>query len=157
MYYIQNISFPFCNFTMKKVNITQAEWDVMRVLWDSPKPLSANDVIGALESKSEWKPVTVRTFLNRLTKKGALTTTKAGYPGYEVLHYAPAIDESTTLRAERQSFLARFFGGTVQSLLASCIRSDEITPEELAELRKMIDEHLHVAGETPALQRREHD
>lgn len=125
---------------MKKVNITQAEWEVMRVLWDAPKPLSANDVIAALESKSEWKPVTVRTFLNRLTKKGALQTSKAGYPGYEVLHYTPIIDESTTLRAQRQSFLTRFFGGTLQSLLASCIRSDEITPEELAELRKLIDE-----------------
>ena len=125
---------------MNKTNITQAEWDVMRVLWDSPKPLSANDVIAALESKSEWKPITVRTFLNRLTKKGVLQTSKAGYPGYEVLHYEPTIDESTTLKAERQSFLARFFGGTIQSLLASCIRSGEISPEELAELRKMIDE-----------------
>jgi len=125
---------------MKKINITQAEWDVMRVLWDAPKPLSANDVIEALSSKSEWKPITVRTFLNRLTKKGALQTTKAGYPGYEVLHYAPVIDESTALHAERQSFLARFFGGTMQSLLASCIRSGEISPEELAELRKIIDE-----------------
>ena len=125
---------------MKKVNITQAEWDVMRVLWDSPKPLSASDVIAALEAKSEWKPITVRTFLNRLTKKGALQTSKAGYPGYEVLHYEPTIDESTTLRAQRQSFLARFFGGTIQSLLASCIRAGEISPEELVELRKMIDE-----------------
>ena len=125
---------------MKKVNITQAEWEVMRVLWDSPKPLSASDVIAALEAKSEWKPITVRTFLNRLTKKGALQTSKAGYPGYEVLHYEPTIDESTTLRAQRQSFLARFFGGTIQSLLASCIRAGEISPEELVELRKMIDE-----------------
>jgi len=135
---------------MKKFNITQAEWEVMRVLWDSPKPLSANDVIGALESKSEWKPITVRTFLNRLTKKGALQTSKAGYPGYEVLHYEPTIDESTTLRAQRQSFLARFFGGTVQSLLASCLRSGEISPDELAELRKMIDEAAEKIAEKEA-------
>ncbi len=141
MYYMKNTRVSYCNTCkMKKINITHAEWDVMRILWDSPEPLSANDVIAALESKSEWKPVTVRTFLNRLTKKGALQTTKAGYPGYEVLHYAPTIDESTTLRAERQSFLSRFFGGTVHSLLASCIRSGEISREELAELRKIIDE-----------------
>jgi BlaI family penicillinase repressor len=132
---------------MKKVNITQAEWEVMRILWDSPQPLSANDVIKALESKSEWKPITVRTFLNRLTKKGALQTSKAGYPGYEVLHYTPTIDESTTLRAERQSFLTRFFGGTLQSLLASYIRSGEVSPQELAELRKMIDEAEATAKE----------
>ena len=125
---------------MKKVNITQAEWEVMRVLWDSPKPLAANDVIEALEAKSEWKPITVRTFLNRLTKKGVLQTSKAGYPGNEVLHYTPAIDESTVLHAEKQSFLSRFFGGTLHSLLSSCFRTDRITPEEIAELRKIIDE-----------------
>ncbi|MGL6193213.1 MAG: BlaI/MecI/CopY family transcriptional regulator [Thermoguttaceae bacterium] len=127
---------------MKNINITQAELEVMRVLWDSSKPLSANEVIQALESKSHWKPITVRTFLNRLTKKGALKTSKAGYPGYEVLHFEPGIDESTALKEERQSVLSRFFGGTVQSMLASCIRSGEISTEELTELRKIIDETI---------------
>ena len=127
---------------MKHIGITQAEWDVMRVLWDSQKPISAVDVIKELEEKSNWKPVTVRTFLNRLVKKGALNTTKLGHPGYELLHYEPAIDEHVALRTEKQSFLAKFFGGTVRSLLASCIRADAITTEELDELQKMIDDAI---------------
>ena len=59
---------------MKKANITQAEWDVMRVLWDSPRPLSANDVIVALESKSKWKPVAVTFFGKKMAYSGPTTT-----------------------------------------------------------------------------------
>ena len=122
--------------------ITQAEWEVMRILWDASEPLPAAEVTAKLESKSNWKPKTVRTFLNRLVQKQAACAIKLGPPGFQRLHYAPLIDEVSTLRAKQETFLGRFFGGTIQSMLAGCIQSGEISTEELRELREMIDRQV---------------
>ena len=57
--------------------ITEAEWVVMRVLWEGA-PMTANAVVAALAGQSEWKPKTVHTLLRRLADKGALAFEKSG-------------------------------------------------------------------------------
>ena len=49
--------------------ISEAELEVMKVLWDTASPLTANEVIQALEKTNDWSPKTVRTLLNRLVRK----------------------------------------------------------------------------------------
>ena len=124
--------------------ITQAEWEVMRVLWDANAPLPAAEVANRLEGKSNWKPKTVRTFLNRLVQKQSLKALKRGPAGFELLHYIPLIDEPVALQAKRETFVEKFFGGTVHSMLAGCIQSGEISTEELLQLREMIDQQVKV-------------
>ena len=128
--------------TQESIQISQSEWEVMRVLWDAGKPLTAAEVIQALDGVAAWKPKTVRTFLNRLVAKNAVAAEKLTVAGYEFLHYSSKLDEQTTVRAERNTFLGRFFGGTVQSMLASCIQSGDISKDELREIRKLIDEEV---------------
>ena len=119
--------------------ISESEWEVMRILWDAEQPLTAAEVTRLLEDRAEWKPKTVRTFLNRLVKKQAISAEKKGPVGFELLHYAPLVDEPSTLHAEQETFLGRFFGGTIQSMLATYIESGNITQQDLRELREMID------------------
>jgi len=126
----------------KNVRISASEWEVMRILWDAEKPLTASEVTQRLEGRAVWKPKTVRTFLNRLAAKQAISAEKIGPPGYELLHYAPLVDEPTTLHAEQETFLGRFFGGTIQSMLAAYIESGKITQQDLRELREMIDREM---------------
>ncbi len=52
-------------------NITEAEWEVMELLWET-HPLSAADVAQALGPRRNWSDGTVKTLLARLLKKGAL-------------------------------------------------------------------------------------
>ena len=127
----------------KEAKITQAEWEVMQILWNAGDPLPAAAVIDILEDLTHWKPKTIRTFLDRLVQKGALEAIKLGPPGSERLHYVPLLDEVVARRAERESFLGRFFGGTIRSMLASCIQSGEISNEELLELREMVDRQVN--------------
>lgn len=124
------------------IRITAAEWEVMRVLWNAGRPVSAAGIIRALEPNSSWKPKTVRTFLNRLVTKKALRTVKREQDGQELLHYEPLVDEKTTLRTERKTFLDRFFGGTIRSMLSCCIEMGEIPTEELEAMREMIDRQV---------------
>ena len=127
----------------KNARISQSEWEVMRVLWDADQPLTAAEVTQRLEGRADWKPKTVRTFLNRLTKKQVISAKKIGPAGFELLHYAPLVDEPTTLHAEQETFLGRFFGGTIQSMLAAYIESGNISQKDLRELREMIDREMH--------------
>jgi BlaI family penicillinase repressor len=122
--------------------ITQAEWEVMQILWNADAPLSAAEVIDRLETKANWNPKTVRTFLSRLVQKQAVHTVKQDRAGYELLHYVPLIDRASALQAKQATFADRFFGGTVHSMLAGCIQSGEISIDELRELREMIDSKI---------------
>ena len=124
----------------KSTPISPSEWEVMRVLWNAERPLAAAEVREALAGVSPWSIKTVRTFLTRLVAKNAIAATRQKVAGYELLHYRPLVSEEETIRTERKNFLTRFFGGTVQSMLASCIRSGDVSREELEQIRRMIEE-----------------
>ena len=51
--------------------VTDAEWEVMNVLWDE-SPRTANDVIELLSERMKWHATTVKTLLSRLVKKGVV-------------------------------------------------------------------------------------
>lgn len=121
------------------INIAQSELEVMQVLWDVGRPMTAMEIIQEFKKTSPKNPKTVRTFLTRLLKKGAIAAEKQIAAGYELLHYRPLVEEWEIMRNEREYFLSRFFGGTVQSLLSSYIRSGDISRQELDELRALIE------------------
>ena len=112
--------------------ISSAEWKIMRVLWDK-SPLAAYDIIKTVEDE-EWHPNTIKTLLNRLVKKKALTVEK-----YKNLFlYSPNLKEADCVRAESQSFLERFFGGDVRPLLVHFAENKQLTQENLKELQKIL-------------------
>jgi len=112
--------------------ISDAEWQVMQVVWDAGGPVGSAEVVAALAGSTAWSPKTVQTLLGRLVKKGHLATEDVG--GRYL--YRPRLPRETTLRAEGRSFLDRVFAGDAASLLLHFARSAELTAEELAELRR---------------------
>ena len=53
-----------------KVEISQSEWEVMRIIW-TLGPLKSSTIAVILADKMAWKIATTKTFLGRLVKKGA--------------------------------------------------------------------------------------
>ncbi len=106
----------------------------MRVLWDdSPQP--AYDVIQHLAQTEDWRASTVKTLLARLYRKKAL-----GIRRYKNLFlYYPLISEGDCLRSESESFLERFFGGSVKTLLVHFVEDKKLTTRDIDELRKLLD------------------
>ena len=49
--------------------ISDAEWEVMKVLWEGG-PQTAGQIVDAVAAANRWNPRTVKTLLNRLVKKG---------------------------------------------------------------------------------------
>lgn len=115
--------------------ISESEWVVMKELW-SRHPLTAGEVVASLEGRTAWGPATIKTLLNRLVGKGALGFEKRGR---EYL-YRPLVTEEECVRAESSSFLKRVFGGALTPMLAAFIEREELSPDDLAHLKRMLQE-----------------
>jgi BlaI family penicillinase repressor len=114
--------------------ISDAEWIVMKVLWNSV-PLTANEVVEALESTTDWKPKTIMTLLNRLMKKGALDFEKEG----RAYRYFPRVREADCVRAETRSFLERVYGGALKPMLAHFLEEERLSEQEIDDLKRLLD------------------
>lgn len=61
----------------KEHNISEAEWEVMRIVWTLGE-IHTGDVIEQLQAKKNWSESTIKTLMGRLVKKGLLQTRKDG-------------------------------------------------------------------------------
>lgn len=114
--------------------VSNAESLVMDVLWNR-SPQTTDEIVAALATRTDWQEATIKTFLNRLLKKGAVRAEQTGrrYQYFAVLQRADWIDN------ESRSVLDRLFGGRVAPLVAHFSERQELSKEDLAELRKLID------------------
>ncbi|CAN7739216.1 penicillinase repressor BlaI [Paenibacillus qinlingensis] len=120
---------------MKTVpHITDAEWEVMKVLWNE-SPRTANEVIDAMQERTEWKPKTIRTLLNRLAQKQAISFTQEN----RVYAYFPLVSEGECVKSETQSFLKRIYGGAFKPMLVNFLKEEQLSEEDIKELREMLD------------------
>lgn len=121
---------------MKKTpRISEAEWEVMKVLW-SKSPKTANEVVKVLSKKTSWKRETIRTLINRLVQKKAVGFEKKG----RQYHYFPLLTEAECVREETKSFLKRVHGGSIEPMLTSFVEEEQLSTEKIAQLRRILDE-----------------
>ena len=115
--------------------ISDTEWEIMRVVW-TQHPVTAAEIIERLTaSDPSWHPKTARTLLARLVGKKALDYEPRG----RVYVYEPRVTEQECIAAASGSFLERVFGGALKPMLAHFIEQTQLTPEELDELRALLD------------------
>lgn len=115
--------------------ISEAEWEVMKVFWSQPCPCTANEVFAALAGATDWKPNTVRTLITRLVKKKALGFKEER----RIYYYYPLVSEHECVRAETKSFVNRVLGGAMKPLLATFLQDEDLTREEIQELKKILE------------------
>jgi BlaI family penicillinase repressor len=120
---------------MKIPRISDAEWEVMKVIWQKP-PCSAATVISALVPLKHWSVGTIKTLLNRLHSKGALRFDKVG----KSYLYYPAVAEDRIRAAETDSFIDRVFDGALSPMIAHFVHSGKLSDKDLDELEKILRE-----------------
>ena len=86
-----------------------------------------------------WAENTVRTLLTRLVEKGAL---KTGENASGTRVFSPAVKREACVGAESASFMQHFFRGASKPLLIHFAQNAQLTPEEVRELKKMLDQSL---------------
>ncbi|NJK92972.1 MAG: BlaI/MecI/CopY family transcriptional regulator [Blastochloris sp.] len=120
---------------MSLPRISEAEWDVMEILWKE-QPLSAQEVVARLARTHDWKDQTIRTMLGRLVKKGALRTRAEG----NRFHYSTKVAREACVKNASRSLLERLFGDAVQPLLIQLVKESHLSPGEIKELKDILQQ-----------------
>ena len=107
----------------------------MDVLW-ARHPLGADEVVAALADREQWQEPTIKTLLNRLLRKGAIRAEKDG----RRYLYAPVLKREDWVLGESQGLLERLFDGRVAPLVAHFSAQRKLSPEDVAELRRLLEE-----------------
>ena len=116
--------------------ISETEWEIMRIVW-AQHPITAAEIIERLTAVDPtWHPKTARTLLARLVEKKALDYEERG----RAYVYEPLVSEAECIAAASGSFVERVFGGSLKPMLAHFIEQRRLSPEELAELRALLDQ-----------------
>lgn len=114
--------------------ISNAEWEVMKIIWSNPQITSAK-IIEELKDKSSWKPATVKSLISRLLNKKALDFNKSGSEYF----YYPLISEDECIKSESKSFINRVFNGSVSSMLLTFAESKQVSEADIEELRNILN------------------
>ncbi len=113
-----------------------AELEIMQVIWRAVSPMTAGSIQEALRGRRDWPLSTLMTALARLCDKGFVhcdRTTRTNL-------YSALIAESAYKEKESRSFLAKLYGNSLQSFVATLYDARAIDEHDLDELRQLIDE-----------------
>lgn len=116
------------------IRVSEAEKNVMDVLWQE-SPLTSVEVVERLASQ-DWSEKTVKTFLNRLVKKGVVSYQKDG----RRYLYSPAIEREEFLADESEGFLDKVFKGNMKELLATFVHNKQLSQTELDYLKRLLEQ-----------------
>jgi len=117
----------------KRGPLSPSEWRVMECLWTGPKTLM--ELVRALKDSAGWAKSTVTTMIRRMEEKG-LVRAEQGARGKL---YTPAVEREQAVTAETHSFLDRVYQGSVGLMMSAMARRQELSGDEVAELRAILD------------------
>jgi predicted transcriptional regulator len=115
--------------------LTPLELRIMQVLWEH-----GAGTVQAVQNNLSGESLaytTVQTMLNVLQRKGKVKRRLVG----KAYQYIPVLTRDRALREAAGDLLNRMFGGSVDALLMSLVKSRQIDAEKLAKLQQLIDEH----------------
>ena len=112
--------------------ITDAEAEVMRVLWEAGCELPMAEIRKTLEQTSNWEASTIKTLLRRLCDKGVVAATKK-----EVFYYRPLVSEAEYNEYTTQGLIDRLYDGSAKNLVTALLDSKKLDDTDIEELRSL--------------------
>lgn len=118
---------------MKTHNISDGEWEVMKILWDKPY-LTMKDISKSLEY-TDWSYSTVRTLVTRLMKKDIISADKSSGN----FKYYPVVIEKECKEQKANNFIKRIFDGSISMFVSTLVNESNLDEEEYKELMNIIN------------------
>lgn len=110
--------------------ISNAELEVMRILWREKKPVSFTDIRVELQNTKGWEKSTINTLIRRLADKEVIAAQKQG-----VLHYTPNISGAEYIQTEEQNMIDKLYDGNAKNLVAALCRRGKLSEADIDELK----------------------
>jgi len=124
----------------KTVKISEAEWNIMKVLWEgceqNGRGMTLGEIVQHLTDTIGWSNTTIRTLIIRLAEKGAVEIDKTT----GVYKYTPKTSKSDCVKCEVDSFVERVFDNSTYNLMASLVRSGKLTDKEKRDIIKILSD-----------------
>ena len=116
---------------------TDAELEILTVLW-SIGPATVRDVYDVIRRRRRSAQYsTILKFMQIMADKGLVLRDET-----QRAHiYRAAKPREWTQRQLAKDLLERAFGGSAKALLVGALSAQKATQEELAEMRRLLDEH----------------
>ena len=114
---------------MKKVDLTEAEWNVMECLWEQA-PMTGREAVQRLNQRMDWSRSTTLTLLRRLEAKGAVASDTSG----ERKVFLPLIGRDEAALQETEDFLSRVYHGSLSLMVSSLVKKQSLSQQEIDEL-----------------------
>ncbi len=115
--------------------LPDAELEVMQAVWDCAPPVTRAGIDEILRKTHPMAQTTLLTLLARLAEKGFISIEKNGRRS----EYVPLVARQDYLASQSRRFFDKLCGGSV-SAFASALCDGGLTKEEIAELRRLLDE-----------------
>ena len=119
----------------RKTKLPDAELEVMQILWRCEAPVARSTVEAEMARLRPMAQTTMLTLLSRLAEKGFVQIEKQGRSSV----YTPLVSQADYQARQSKRFVDQLFGGSM-SAFASALTASGLSKEDLAELRKMLEE-----------------
>lgn len=120
----------------KQTTPTGGELEILHVLWERG-PSTVRQVLDELNRQRPRAYTSVMTLLGVMTDKGLVTREPQG----RAFLYRAARPRRATLGRLIRDLLGRAFEGSASALVAQVLDQTNPSPDELAAIRKVLDEH----------------
>jgi BlaI family penicillinase repressor len=117
------------------MKLSKTEWQIMNVLWQE-NPATARELMERLPSRVNWAYTTVKTMLNRLVDKKALSEYKQGNTSF----YKPLISQRKAQSNAFKSLLDQAFNGATGPLVHFLIEERKLSEKQRQEILNILQE-----------------
>lgn len=117
---------------MKDYQLGVIESRFADIIWEN-EPIHSSTLAKKSEEELHWKKSTTYTVLKRLCEKGIFQNAKGTVTSL--------ISRQEFYSLQSEKFVEETFDGSLPAFLAAFTSRKKLTPKEVAELRKMVEEY----------------
>jgi predicted transcriptional regulator len=116
----------------KNIVLFTAEEKLAALIWREA-PLTSPELVAFAEKELDWKKSTTYTVLKKLCDKGVFKNENA--------NVTVVLTQDELIAHQSRHFVEDTFGGSLPRFIASFFGGKKLSPEQAAELKRLIDEH----------------
>lgn len=117
----------------RSINLTTAEEKLAERIWREVS-LTSPELVSIAYKEMGWKKSTTYTVLKKLCDKGVFKNNNA--------NISILLTKDELIAHQSRRFIEDTFGGSLPGFIASFFSGRKLTPEQAAELQRLIEEHV---------------
>lgn len=117
---------------MDAPKIFDSEYRFCLILWDH-EPINSTRLVQLCKTQLGWSKATTYTVIRRLAERGVLKNENA--------IVTSLVSKEQAQMAEMEELVDKTFEGSVPAFIAAFSKSKRLTPSDIAQLQKLIDEY----------------